>query len=128
MRHALGSILAVVLSVLVTFLLSNSHARESTLDPTTVAPDEFVAVHENERVRAVRVTVVDGSIPPRHSHPDRLVVFLSECTWIETADDGSILEDVYAAGSVSWQQATIHEGGSPNRVKETCDLLEVELK
>ena len=128
MRNASGYLLAVVLSALVTLGLSNGYARESTLDPTIVAPEEFVTVFENERVRAVRVTVVDGGMPARHSHPDRLVVFLTQCTWLETADDGSVVEEAYAVGSVSWQQAVIHDGNSPNRVKETCDLLEVELK
>jgi len=128
MNNAFGYLPSAVLAALVALGLLNGCARQSILDPTVVAPKEFVTVFENERVRAVRVTVVDGSIPATHSHPDRLVVFLNQCTWIETADDGSLLEEVYAAGSVSWQQAMIHEGGSPNRVKETCDLLEVELK
>lgn len=107
--------------------LSRGVARQPDLDPTVVAPEEFTTAFENERVRVIRVIVVDGNQPARHSHPDRVVVFVSPCTWIETADDGSPVEDAYSAGAVSWQEATIHES-YPNRVKETCELLEIELK
>lgn len=115
------------LSAIVTLGVSKGFAEKSDLDPVLVAPEEFTTVFENERVRVVRVSVADGSQPARHSHPDRVVVFVNDCTWLESSNEGAILEETYAAGEVSWQEATIHES-HPNRVKNTCELLEVELK
>jgi hypothetical protein len=127
MRSASSYVVVAALSALATLGLSEGFAQQSNLDPTVVAPEEFATVLENERIRVVRVIVVDGTKPARHSHPDRVVIFVNQCTWIETDDDGSIFEETYAAGEVSWQEAIIHES-YPNRVKDTCELLEVELK
>jgi len=96
-------------------------------DPVVVAPDEFAVDLENERVRVLRVTVKDGTAPGPHSHPERLVVFLTPCTWLERGEDGAMIEETNAAGEVHWMGAMVHEGG-PNQVKETCELLEIELK
>ena len=127
MRRVSSYIVVAAVSVIVTLGLSSGFTQQPNLDPTVVAPEEFTTVFENERVRVVRVIVVDGFKPARHSHPDRVVVFVSPCIWIETTDDGSVIEEHFVAGEVSWQDATIH-GSYPNRVKDTCELLEVELK
>ena len=127
MKYVTGLIGVAVLSAIVTLGISKGVAEQPNLDPTVVAPEEFTTVLENERVRVVRVNVVDGGKPARHAHPDRVVVFVNHCTWLETSDEGSVLEETYAAGEVSWQEATIHES-YPTRVKSTCELLEVELK
>jgi len=127
MRNAANYVVVATLSAVATFGLSTGFAEQVTLDPTVVAPEEFSTVFENERVRVVRVVVEDGSKPARHSHPDRVVVFVSPCTWIETSDDGAVLEETFESGEISWQEATIHES-YPNRVADTCELLEVELK
>ena len=127
MRITANYVVVAFFSALVTFGLSIGFAQQLTLDPTVVAPEEFSTVFENERVRVVRVVVVDGSKPARHSHPDRVVIFVSPCTWVETGDDGAVLEETYESGEVSWQDAIVHES-YPNRVADTCELLEVELK
>lgn len=100
---------------------------ETSLDPIIVAPEEFKVALENEHVRVVRVMVVDGTVPARHSHPHRVVVFVSDCTWLEEAEDGSIIEEKFSKGDVSWQESMIHES-YPNHVKDSCELLEIELK
>lgn len=127
MRSTSSYIVVAALSSIATLCLSIGFAQQPSLDPTVVAPEEFTTVFENERIRVVRVIAVDGGKPARHSHPDRLVVFVNQCTWIETGDDGSVLEETFTAGEVSWQEAIIHES-YPNRVKDTCEILEVELK
>jgi hypothetical protein len=127
MRNVSGYFVVAAVSVFVNLGFSSGFADTPSLDPTVVAPEEFQTAFENEFVRVVRVTVVDGSEPARHSHPPRVVIFANECTWIETADDGSIFEETNAAGEVLWQESVIH-GGYPNRVKDTCELFEIELK
>lgn len=127
MKKSSSHLSFAVSCTLVTMVVANGSTQQVSLDPTVVAPEEFVTVFENDRVRAVRVKVVDGTRPPRHAHPDRLVVFVTGCTWMETAEDGSHVEDFFPAGAVSWQEAVVHES-YPNQVRETCELIEVELK
>jgi len=127
MKNVSEYLLAASVAIFFALGISSAVPQEQSLDPTVVAPEEFMTVYENDRIRVVRVIVVDGSKPAQHSHPDRVVIFLNQCTWIEVGDDGSIVEETYAAGAVLWQEATMH-GNDANQVKDTCELLEVELK
>ena len=104
-----------------------SDGDEASMDPVVVAPQEFTVDLENDRVRVLRVRVEDGTEPGPHSHPERVVVFLTPCTWLDRAEDGALLEETNLAGEVHWMGPIVHEGG-PNQVKDTCELLEIELK
>jgi hypothetical protein len=106
---------------------SESEGVEASTDPAVVAPQEFKVDLENDRVRVLRVTVENGAAPGPHSHPERLVVFLTPCTWLDQTEDGAVLEETNLAGEVHWMGPMVHEGG-PNQVKETCELLEIEVK
>jgi len=114
-------------SALLALAVSSGVAQHASLDPTVIAPDAFKVALENDLVRVVRVTVEDGNGSAPHAHPHRVVVFVNDCVWLDTAEDGSTIEEPFAAGDVSWQEAVIHDG-SPNHVRDTCELLEIELK
>lgn len=115
------------ITALITLVASAAFSQRSILDPTVVSPDIYKTEFENSMVRVIRVTASNGSTPAQHSHPDRVVININQCTWLETKDDGSVAEETYAAGAVTWEGSVTH-GGQVNRVKETCELLEVELK
>lgn len=114
-------------SVLLTLAVSSGVAQDASLDPTVIAPETYRVALENDLVRVVRVTVEDGKGSAPHTHPRRVVVFVNDCVWLETAEDGSTIEEPFAAGDVSWQEPVVHDG-SPNHVSDTCELLEIELK
>ncbi len=82
---------------------------------------------ENERVRVLKVTERTGETPPLHSHPERVVVFLSPCAWMETGPDGQSSMHSYRLGDVLWADRATH-GGETSRVVQECSLLEIELK
>jgi hypothetical protein len=82
------------------FAYANAKAQMSALDPVRVAPHIYESLLDNERVRVLKMTERTGETPPLHSHPDRVVVFLSPCAWMETG----------------------------SRVVQECSLLEIELK
>lgn len=107
--------------------LAAARAQSPALDPVRVAPHIYETVLENERVRVLKVTDRNGETAPLHSHPDRVVVFLSPCAWLETAADGREAMQSYKLGDVLWAGRTTH-GGETSRVIQECSLLEIELK
>lgn len=119
--------MAAAIAVSATLGISKGFDDEVGMDPAVVSPAEFKVELENERVRVLRVTVEDGAAPGPHSHPERVVVFLTPCTWLDRSKDGAVPEETNSAGEVLWMQPMVHEGG-PTHVKETCELLEIELK
>ena len=107
--------------------LSTAIAQSPALDPVRVAPHIYESVLENERIRVLKVTDRTGETPPLHSHPDRVVVFLSPCAWLETGPDGQSTMQSYRLGDVLWADRVTH-GGETSRVVQECSLLEIELK
>lgn len=107
--------------------LTTSSAQTPALDPVRVAPHIHAAVLDNDRVRVLKVTNRNGETPPLHEHPDRVVVFLSPCAWMETTDGGEKAMQSFKLGDVVWAGRITH-GGETSRVVQECSLLEIELK
>jgi hypothetical protein len=102
-------------------------AQFNALDPIRVAPHIFENVLENERVRVLKVTERNGETAPLHSHPERLIVYLSPCAWIEEAADGSQQMQSFKLGDTAWENRVTHGGETSNVVQE-CSRLEIEMK
>ena len=80
-----------------------------------------------ERHARLLASTATGETPPIHSHPDRVVVFLSPCAWMTTDSDGNTAMESYRLGDVLWAERVTH-GGETSRVVQECSLLEIELK
>ena len=104
-----------------------SSAQSPALDPVNVAPHIFATVLENDRVRVIKVTERTGETPPLHSHPDRVLVYLSPCAWLEETADGQKGMQSFRLGDVQWALADTH-GGNTSKVVQECSILEIELK
>jgi len=96
------------------------------LDPVRVAPHIFQLELENERVRVVRQTIRNGETQPLHAHPDRLLVYLQTCAWIEDDGDGGKRMQEFKYGEVAWAAAQTH-GGANAEVVQECRVLHIEL-
>ena len=107
--------------------LAPATAQSPAMDPVRVAPHIYESVLDNERVRVLKVTERNGETPPIHSHPDRVVVFLSPCAWMTTDNEGETAMESYRLGDVLWAGRVTH-GGETSRVVQECSLLEIELK
>jgi hypothetical protein len=107
--------------------LTTATAQSPALDPVRVAPHIYKSILDNERVRVLKMTDRNGETPPLHAHPDRLVVFLSPCAWMETTEDGQTAMQSFKLGDVLWADRVTH-GGETSRVVQECSLLEIELK
>lgn len=113
--------------LLVVLGMTAATAQSPALDPVRVAPHIYESILDNERVRVLKVTDRNGETPPLHAHPDRVVVFLSPCAWMETAEDGQTVMHSYKLGDVLWAGRITH-GGETSKVVQECSLLEIELK
>jgi hypothetical protein len=97
------------------------------LDPALVAPHIFEVALENEKVRVLEVTDRNGETQPLHSHPDRLVVYLSPCAWIVTDAKGEGTMESHKFGEMIWERAVTH-GGRTSTVVQECRTIEIEIK
>jgi len=102
-------------------------AQFSALDPVRAAPHIYAKVFENDRVRVLKVTERNGETAPLHSHPDRLLVHLSPCAWMETTGDGVPQMQSFKLGDTSWEPGITH-GGETSNVVQDCSRLEIEMK
>ena len=97
------------------------------LDPLRVAPHIYELEFENEQVRVIRQTVRNGETPPLHAHPDRVLVYLQTCAWLEDDGQGGERMQSFKYGEVVWAGAEAHGGVTASVVQE-CKIVEVELK
>lgn len=107
--------------------LAAGAALSDALDAAKVAPHIYRIALENERLRVLDVTLRNGEMAPLHSHPDRLIVYLNACAWLEVTGDGRRRMQSFTTGDLSWEPGMMHGGESSNVVHD-CRLLEIELK
>ena len=113
--------------VLLMLGLATVLAQSPALDPVRVAPHIYQTVLDNERVRVLKMTERNGETAPLHAHPDRVIVFLSPCAWMDTTDSGQPMMESFRLGDVVWDEERMH-GGETSRVVQECSRLEIELK
>ncbi len=117
----------VRLVLLLPLVATGMAAVPSALDPLSVAPHLHDLAIENGRVRVLTSTIRTGETPPLHSHPDRVIVYLNPCAWLEEDDEGTTQMQSFKFGEPFWAPAETH-GGVTAKVVEQCSLLEIELK
>ena len=100
---------------------------QGALDPVRVAPHIYETAFDNERVRVLKRTIRSGETPPIMAQPDRVVVYLNPCAWLEEDESGGKRMRDYKFGEPTWQPANTH-GGSSIPVVQECRVVEVELK
>jgi len=117
-----------LLSVLPLLLLAAvvGAAVPAPLDPVKVAPHIYQVEFENERVRVIKETLRNGETQPLHAHPDRLLVYLQTCAWVEDDGHGGEQMKSFKYGEVVWADAETHGGENPSVVQE-CRILHVEV-
>lgn len=101
-------------------------AVPTPLDPLRVAPHIFELEYENDRVRVIKQTIRNGETQPLHAHPERLLVYLQTCAWMEDDGEGGRHMQEFKYGEVAWANAITHGGETANVVQE-CKILEIEM-
>jgi len=96
------------------------------LDPVLVAPHIYQLAFANEKVRVLKRTIRNGETSPLVSQPDRVVVYLNPCAWMEDDGKGGERMRDYKFGEPTWVRANSHGGDTANVIQQ-CSVLEIEL-
>ena len=95
-------------------------------DPVKVDPQHHTVVFENEQVRVLRVHYGPNEKSAMHSHPNAVVIFLSDADRKSTTPDGKSVERHGKAGETKWAPAETH---MPENISDKpLDGILVELK
>ncbi|HWR54500.1 MAG TPA: cupin domain-containing protein [Bryobacteraceae bacterium] len=95
-------------------------------DPVKVDPKHYKVEFENESVRVLRISYAPGEKSVMHSHPNAVVVYLTDGLTRMTTPDGKAQDMPAKAGGTSWTPAGTH---LPQNVgNEPFELILVELK
>ena len=95
-------------------------------DPLKADPQHYKVEFENDKVRVLRVRIGARAKSPSHSHPDHVVVALTDTKVRHTSPDGKASEREAKAGATLWTPATTHAG--ENTGDKPFEVVIVELK
>ena len=101
-------------------------AVPAPLDPVKVAPHIYELEFQNDQVRVLRQTIRNGETSPLHAHPNRVVVYLQSCAWLEDDGNGGERMQLFKIGEAVWAPAETH-GGDTSNVAQECQVLQIEL-
>ena len=95
-------------------------------DATTVDPDHYKVLLDNERVRVLEFRGAAGNKTPMHSHPDYVTYSFNGGKSTFTYPKGKPVEAVSQAGEVRWHKAETHAGQNTGEME--LHVLIVEIK
>jgi hypothetical protein len=95
-------------------------------DPVKVDPKHYTIELENERVRVLRIRYGPGEASQMHSHPEGVLVFLTDAAARFTYPDGRTEEISGKAGDVAPLDAMTHL--PENMTDKPFEVVLVELK
>jgi quercetin dioxygenase-like cupin family protein len=98
----------------------------SAQDAVKADPAHYKVVSENDQVRIVRVHYGPHEKSVMHSHPDAVVVFLSDGNMKFTLADGKTENSTVKSGDSRFTPATVHL--PENTDTAPMDAILVELK
>ena len=117
-------LLLSIITVLFTVILlsGNGYAQ----DAAEVDSAHYKVEFENEKVRVLRITYGPGDKSVMHSHPEGVVVFLTDGFAKMTFADGTSQEMKPKAGQVVWMGPEQHQ--PENLGEEGFEVIQIELK
>jgi len=95
-------------------------------DAVKVDPKHYKVEFENDQVRVLRITYAPGEKGVMHSHPEGMVVFLTDAKGKFTFPDGKTEKRDFKKGFFSWVPATTHQG--ENAGDKPFELIQIEMK
>jgi quercetin dioxygenase-like cupin family protein/quinol monooxygenase YgiN len=95
-------------------------------DAAKIDPEHYKVEVENDQVRVLRIKYGPGERSKMHSHPEGVVVFLSDSKGKMKTPDGKVHEMDEKAGKVMWTGPSSHEPA--NDGDKAFEVIQVELK
>ena len=77
-------------------------------DSVTVAPDVYSVMSENNRVRVLQIKTKPGQGSELHSHPDAVLVAVTDCDWKLTVEGQEPVDIHVKAGDSMFLDAVSH--------------------
>jgi quercetin dioxygenase-like cupin family protein len=99
---------AAGLTFLATLMLLLTQVAQSQQDATIADAEHHKVVFENDEVRVVRYIIPVGVTTAKHSHPNMVVVALTDANAKVTTADGKTSEVHGKAGTAAWRSAGTH--------------------
>ena len=115
--------LSILSVIAITFCLVG---RASAQDPAKVAPKQYKAIFNNDRVRVLEIRIKPGEKSPMHSHPDYLVYSMGPAKVKFTGTDGKTRDVTMKAGECRWIKGETH--AAENTGKTDIHVLNIEFK
>jgi quercetin dioxygenase-like cupin family protein len=126
MKRCVDLALGMVLGAAAMTTLVAVAADSASLDPVKISPQHYTVRLENDRVRVLEWRLEPGGREPMHSHPDGVLIVVSDSTLRGTTPDGTSHTFASVSGDVKWGPAVTH---SIENVGSTeAHALLVELK
>ncbi len=95
-----------------------------SMDPTVTESNHYAVEFENDHVRVLRITYAASDESGLHSHPNGVLVSLSDASAALTLEDGTEREDNFTTGETIWAPAETHSG----KATTDLELILIELK
>lgn len=74
----------------------------------------------------LRITYGPGEKSKMHSHPEGMVIFLTDAKGMFTLPDGKTQQNNYKKGFFSWVPASTHQ--PENKGDKPFELIQIEMK
>jgi len=115
-------------TVSLSFLLVSLAVARAALsqDPVSVDPGAVKAAFENDQIRVLHARYAPHQKIAMHSHPSRVIVYITDTHALVTSASGATQELRYKAGDSRWSEPVTH---SVENLEDTSfEIVEVELK
>jgi len=117
---------SLIVSFTVLFAVMLFAGNSFAQDATKVDPNHYKLEFENDQVRVLRITYGPGEKSVMHSHPEGMVIFLSDAKGKFTLPDGTTEDNDFKAGFFSWIPASTHQ--PENAGDKPFELIQIEMK
>jgi quercetin dioxygenase-like cupin family protein len=95
-------------------------------DPVSIDPADVKVAFENEQIRVLHTRYAPHQKIATHSHPSRVIVYITDTHALVTSASGATQELRYKAGDSRWSEPATH---SVENLEDTeFEIVEVELK
>ena len=95
-------------------------------DAAKVDPKHYKVEFENDQVRVLRITYGPHEKSVMHSHPEGMVIFLTDSKGKFTFPDGKSEKRNFKKGFFSWVPASDHQ--PENLGNKPFELIQIEMK
>ncbi len=115
-------------TIALAFLLASFAAAPAAIaqDPVSVDPANVKVAFENEQIRVLHARYAPHQKIATHSHPSRVIVYITDMRALVTSASGETQELRYKAGDSRWSEPVTHS--VENLEDAPFEIVEVELK